>query len=67
MRKNHLVLVLLVCFQFTQAQKYLEEEKSGYKGGFIPELKILEDSEIFWYWAISDVMVIITKKMLPHK
>jgi tartrate-resistant acid phosphatase type 5 len=47
MRKNHLVLVLLVCFQFTQAQKYLEEEKSGYKGGFIPELKILEDSENF--------------------
>ncbi|GGD17787.1 metallophosphoesterase [Flavobacterium orientale] len=47
MRKNHLVLVFLVCFQFTQAQKYLEEEKSGYKGGFIPELKILEDSENF--------------------
>jgi tartrate-resistant acid phosphatase type 5 len=43
--KNKLSIVLLfVLVQTVFAQAYLKEEKSGYKGGFIPELKLVNKS-----------------------
>lgn len=47
MKKNNIIFILLFVFHFAEAQKCLEEEKSGYKGGFIPELKLLDKSENF--------------------
>ena len=42
--KNIIYIFLLFVFGTTFAQDYLEEEQSGYKGGFIPELKVLDKS-----------------------
>ena len=43
--KNRLSIVLLLfLLQTALAQDYLKEEKSGYKGGFIPELKVVDKS-----------------------
>ncbi len=43
--KNRLSIVLLfLLLQTAFAQEYLKEEKSGYKGGFIPELKVVDKS-----------------------
>lgn len=44
MKTKLYILVLLLMVQVALAQDYLKEEKSGYKGGFIPELKILQGS-----------------------
>lgn len=41
---KNIIYILLFVFGNTFAQDYLSEEKSGYKGGFIPELKILDES-----------------------
>lgn len=41
---KNIIYILLFVFGNTFAQDYLSEEKSGYKGGFIPELKVLDES-----------------------
>jgi 3',5'-cyclic AMP phosphodiesterase CpdA len=45
--KKNIILLLLLVVEFSIAQKYLAEEKSGYKGGFIPELKLVDNSVNF--------------------
>jgi len=42
--KHIIYILLLFVFGNTFAQDYLEEQQSGYKGGFIPELKVLNES-----------------------
>ena len=37
-------LLLIIMMQTVFAQEYLKEAKSGYKGGFIPELKLVDNS-----------------------
>ncbi len=44
MKAKHALLLLLLVGQFALAQEYLKEEKSGYKGGFIPALKLVDES-----------------------
>lgn len=44
MKKIFLLLTLSLAGTTLWAQSYLEEEKSGYRGGFIPELKQLDKS-----------------------
>jgi len=41
---KNIIYILLFVFGNSFAQDYLSEEKSGYKGGFIPELKVVEES-----------------------
>ena len=41
---KNIIYILLFVFGNTFAQDYLSEEKSGYRGGFIPELKVLDES-----------------------
>ncbi len=41
---KNIIYILLFVFGNTFAQDYLSEEKSGYRGGFIPELKVLDKS-----------------------
>ena len=38
------LLLLIIMMQTVFAQEYLKEAKSGYKGGFIPELKLVDKS-----------------------
>lgn len=42
--KNTFYILILFIFGNATAQDYLSQEKSGYKGGFIPELQLLDDS-----------------------
>lgn len=42
--KTKLSFLLLIILQISFAQGYLKELKSGYKGGFIPELKLVDNS-----------------------
>lgn len=44
MKTKQALLLLLLVGQLAWTQDYLKEEKSGYKGGFIPELKLVEES-----------------------
>ncbi|WP_396183009.1 purple acid phosphatase family protein [Flavobacterium sp.] len=44
MKKKLFIVIFFLWVQVTLAQDYLKEEKSGYKGGFIPELKLVEES-----------------------
>lgn len=44
MKIKHNLLLLVLVGQLAWTQEYLKEEKSGYKGGFIPELKLVEES-----------------------
>jgi len=41
---KNIIYILLFVFGNTFAQDYLSEEKSGYRGGFIPDLKVLDES-----------------------
>jgi predicted MPP superfamily phosphohydrolase len=42
--KTKLSFLLLIILQISFAQEYLKEAKSGYKGGFIPELQLVDKS-----------------------
>ena len=44
MKKILTYLLFFLSCSIVLAQDYLKEEKSGYKGGFIPELKLVEES-----------------------
>ncbi|WP_430612921.1 metallophosphoesterase [Flavobacterium sp. JP2137] len=44
MTKKILLFLLIFSWHIASSQKYLDEEKSGYKEGFIPELKALPES-----------------------
>lgn len=47
MKKNVTLIFLFSAIFSCFSQDYLKEEKSGYKGGFIPELQIIEKSTNF--------------------